>query len=82
MHKEHLYTVMIKVYETQEVFIDQVRTEATHLNEVLFAWVAQAVARGFIKGTEDPQVPFRDITERNTHSLPVMVAYIHMHLVI
>ena len=66
MHKEHLYTVTIKVYETQEVFIDQVRTEATHLNEVLFAWVAQAVTRGFIKGTDDPKVPFRDITERNT----------------
>jgi hypothetical protein len=67
MHKEHLYTVMVRVYQTQEVFIHQLRTTTTHPSDVLFAWVEQAVTRGFIKGTDDPKVPFRDITEHNTH---------------
>jgi hypothetical protein len=67
MHKEHLYTVIIEIYQTQEVFIHQLRTTTTHPSDVLFAWVEQAVTRGFIKGTDDPKVPFRDITEHNTH---------------
>jgi hypothetical protein len=62
MHTEHLYTVIIEVFETQEVFIQQVRTAETKPGDVFFAWVKQAVTRGFIKGTEDPQIPFRDIT--------------------
>jgi hypothetical protein len=67
MGNKHLYTVITKVYETQEVFIHQLRTTTTQPNDVLFAWVEQAVTRGFIKGTDDPKVPFRDITERNKH---------------
>jgi hypothetical protein len=65
--EEHLYTVIIRVDETQEVFIDQVRTEATHLNKILFAWVEQAVTRGFIKDTDDTKVVFRDTIEPNNH---------------
>ena len=65
MENEHLYTVIVEVYETQEVFIHQVRTKTTDLDRLLYTWVEQAVARSFIKGTDDPQVPFRDITERN-----------------
>jgi len=65
MHSTHLYTVITEVDQTQEVFIDQVHTSAKSLDKILFAWVEQAVARGFIKGTEDPQVPFRDMMERN-----------------
>jgi hypothetical protein len=71
MHTEQLYTVTIEVYCTQEVFIDQVRTAETKLDGILFAWLKQAVARGFIKGTEDPQIPFRDIMERNAHLKPM-----------
>ena len=65
MERQHLYTVIVEVYQTQEVFIDQVCTTTTDLDKILFAWVEQAVSRGFIKGTDDPRVPFRDITERS-----------------
>ena len=61
MSQAHLYTVTIAVYETQEVFIDQVYTTTTNLDRVLYAWVEQAVARGFIKGTADPQIAFQDV---------------------
>jgi len=63
MAPEHLYAVIIKVYETQEVFIDQVCTTTTNLDQVLYAWVEQAVARGFIKGTDDPQIALQDVVE-------------------
>jgi hypothetical protein len=60
MGDKHLYTVIIEVHETQEVFIHQLHTTTTQPNDVLFAWVAQVVTRGFIKGTDDPKVPFRE----------------------
>ena len=63
MGNKHLYTVITDVYDTQEVFVDQVRTSSTHLNEILFIWVEQAVAHGFVKGTEDPQVVLQDIMD-------------------
>ena len=49
MDSVHLYTVIIKVYDTQEVFIDQVRTSAKSLDKILFASVEQAVAHGVHK---------------------------------
>ena len=71
MERQHLYTVIVEVYQTQEVFIDQVCTTTTDLDKILFAWVEQAVSRGFIKGTDDPKVPFRDITEIHHHLDPL-----------
>ena len=63
MSNRHLYTVVVDVYETQEVFIDQIHTKTTKIDDVLYAWVEQAVKRGFIKGTDDPQIAFKDVIE-------------------
>jgi len=72
MNKEHLYTVIIQVFETQEVFIHQLRTTKTRPNDILLAWVTQAVEQGFIKGTDDPKIPFRDIiTQLNVGLKPL-----------
>ena len=71
MDNAHLYTVILEVSQTQEVFIDQLRTSTTVPDKVLYAWVEQAVSRGFIKGTDDPQVPFRDPTELNKRLEPL-----------
>ncbi len=67
----HLYTVVVDFYETQEVFIDQVRTTTTDLDQVLYAWVEQAVARGFIRGTKNPQHALRDIMDDDNTFLQV-----------
>ena len=54
MQGEQLYTAVMKVYQTQEVFIDQVTTSARKLDDVFSAWVEQSVKKGFIKEPKNP----------------------------